>query len=62
MVNSPTKPLVPGSPMEERVTIMKKAAKIGIFFDTPPKSEISRVCLLSYIIPTIKNSAPVEMP
>ncbi len=28
----------------------------------PPYSAISRVCLRSYKMPTIKKSAPVEMP
>jgi hypothetical protein len=47
MRNSPTKPFVPGSAIEERVTIMKKRASRGITLDRPPKSAIIRVCLRS---------------
>ncbi len=36
--NSPTKPLVPGRPIDDRVTIMKMVAKIGIRLESPPKS------------------------
>ncbi len=62
MRNSPTNPLVPGSPMEDKVTIMKITAKTGMTLDNPPKSEIIRVCLLSYIMPTSKKREPVLTP
>ena len=37
-------------------------AYAGMTFEIPPYSEISRVCRRSYSTPTIKKSAPVEMP
>ena len=60
--NSPTKPFMPGKPIEDSVTIIKKTANIGIDFARPPKSAIILVCLLSYSIPTSKNNAPVLKP
>ncbi len=44
MRNSPTKPLSPGSPIEDRHTIRKSTLKAGITFQSPPKSAMSRVC------------------
>ena len=43
MRNSPTKPLSPGSPTEERDTTRKTTLKAGITFQSPPKSAMSRV-------------------
>ena len=41
--NSPTKPFVPGTPIEERVTTMKQRQKTGTTFASPPNSEMRRV-------------------
>ena len=41
--NSPTKPLRPGRPSDERHTIRKSAEKAGITAHSPPNSEMSRV-------------------
>src|SRR3989304_5723869 len=40
MRNSPTNPFIPGSPIEERVMIMKQAAYRGSTLDSPPYSEM----------------------
>ena len=40
---SPTKPLRPGTPIDDSITIMNVPAKIGATFWMPPNSEISRV-------------------
>ena len=42
--NSPTKPLSPGRPMDEKVTIRKSTESAGTTFQRPPKSAMSRVC------------------
>src|SRR5262252_437160 len=44
MRNSPTKPLSPGSPMDENVTTRKSTDSAGTIFHSPPKSTMSRVC------------------
>ena len=41
---------------------MVMVAYTGITLEMPPYSAISRVCRRSYRMPTIKKSAPVEMP
>src|SRR5207245_3261408 len=60
--NSPTNPLKPGTASEDRQMKRKRAANHGITALRPPYSAISKVCRRSYSIPTIRNSAPVEMP
>src|ERR1019366_2275513 len=62
MVNSPTNPLSSGSPIEDINMMSVIVAYTGMTLEMPPYSEISRVCRRSYRMPTIKNSAPVEMP
>ncbi len=42
--NSPTNPLVPGTPIELSATMVRQTAKIGMTFAIPPKSSICRVC------------------
>ena len=42
--NSAMKPLVPGSPMLESVTMVRSVAKTGTTFAIPPYAEICRVC------------------
>ena len=44
MTPSPMKPLSSGRPMLLMVMIMKMVAKIGMLFESPPKSAIMRVC------------------
>ena len=61
-MNSPTKPFSSGSPIDDMNMISEMVAYTGMMFEMPPYSEISRVCRRSYRMPTIKNSAPVEMP
>ena len=56
------KPFRVGSPIEDIVMSKKTAAYTGMTFDSPPYSEISRVCRRSYTMPTRRNSAPVEIP
>src|SRR5882762_7165456 len=60
--NSPTNPLVAGSPMDDSETIVSTAASIGTTFAMPPNASIRRECRRSYSMPARKNSAPVEMP
>ncbi len=43
MRNSPTKPLVPGRPMEESVTTTKAVAIQGTCLARPPYSAMTRV-------------------
>ena len=45
--NSPTKPLVPGRPIDDSVTTRNVAAIAGATFATPPYAERSRVCVRS---------------
>ena len=56
------KPFSGGIPIELSAAIAKTSVNIGITFSSPPYSEISRVCRLSYTTPTIRKSMPVEMP
>mgnify|MGYP001546946050 CR=1 FL=1 len=42
IMNSPTKPLVPGSPIELKVMMTKNSVYQGITFASPPKSSSSR--------------------
>ena len=56
------KPLVPGSPMEASAVITKAVANSGAARPMPPKSSMRRVWRRSYIMPSSRNSAPVEMP
>src|SRR3990167_1492835 len=58
IINSPTNPDVPGNPTLDIANSTKNAAKIGIVFVMPPKSEIFLVCNFSYKIPNAKNNAP----
>ena len=44
MVNSPTKPFKPGTPMDDNMITMNAAAKIGATFWIPFNSAIWRVC------------------
>ena len=44
MRNSPTNPLSPGRPIDESITTVNTAAKIGATFCRPLSAEISRVC------------------
>ena len=46
IVNSPTNPFPgrAGIPMEERVMSMKNTANTGMTRESPPYSEMSRVC------------------
>ena len=44
IMNSPTKPLVPGSPIELIVMMTKNKAYQGITFASPPKSSSMREC------------------
>ena len=60
--NSPTKPLVEGSPQLAIAKKTKKAEKIGILLTTPPYSLISLECNLSYKTPIQKNKAPEMKP
>ncbi len=60
--NSPTNPLVPGSPTDESATRLSTAARAGATRAMPPNAAISRVCARSYSIPARKKRAPVEMP
>ena len=60
--NSPTKPLSPGSPIDDSITTVNAAAKIGADFWRPPSSEICLVWRRSYIQPTNKKRAPVDRP
>src|SRR5947207_889221 len=60
--NSPTKPFVAGSPMDDSETIVSTAASIGTVLAIPPNASIRRECRRSYSIPARKNSPPVEMP
>ena len=46
MRNSPTKPLSPGRPIEDSITTMNTAAKMGAGFWRPRSSAISRVAAL----------------
>ena len=55
-------PFSTGMPSELSVIIKYTTAKFGIGVESPPNSEISRVCRRSYSTPTSRNSAPVEMP
>jgi len=41
--NSPTKPFVPGSPIDDSVTTRNTAENAGTAFHSPPKSTIARV-------------------
>ena len=61
-VDTTMNPFNNGKPIDDMVMIRKTIAKTGITFEMPPYSEISRVCRRSYSMPTIKKSAPVEMP
>jgi hypothetical protein len=42
--NSPMKPFSVGKPIDDMVITRKTAAYTGMTFDSPPYSEISRVC------------------
>ena len=55
-------PFKVGSPIDDIVMMRNTAAYTGMIFDSPPYSEMSRVCRRSYTMPTIRKSAPVEMP
>ncbi len=41
--NSPTNPLSPGTPIDDSITSVKAAAKIGATFCSPLSEAISRV-------------------
>jgi len=43
MTNSPTKPLSPGRPIDDSMTMVNTAAKIGAGFWSPLRAAISRV-------------------
>ena len=45
--NSPTNPENPGSPIDANATARKIPPKTGAAFQSPPKSEMLNVCLLS---------------
>ena len=45
--NSPTNPLVKGSPIPPRIIMQKIVAYIGIILARPPNLAISFVCVLS---------------
>jgi len=62
MRNSPTNPFNPGSPIDDRVTIRNAATSLGMTRLRPPNWVMSRVCLRSDSIPTIRNSPPVLTP
>ncbi len=60
--NSPTKPFSPGRPAEASTVKIMKKDRMGTDLAMPPKSSIARVCRRSYIMPTMRKRAPVEMP
>ena len=60
--SSPMNPLSAGNPIDDIVIRRNTAAYPGMTFESPPYSEISRVCRRSYTTPTSRKSAPVEMP
>ena len=62
IMNSLTKPLVPGSPMTENATNTKSAESSGIARARPERSEIRALPYRLEMIPTSKKRAPSEMP
>ena len=62
MRNSPTKPLRPGSPIDDSITSVNTPASNGIVFWSPPSSEINRVCRRSITMPTRRNKPAVDSP
>ena len=62
MRNSPTKPLRPGTAIDDIITTVNTAANTGATFCSPLSAEISRVCRRSTMKPTRRKRAPVLRP
>ena len=60
--NSPTNPLSGGNPIDDIITMVNTTANTGATFCRPRSAAISRVWRRSEIMPTRRNSAPVDRP